>query len=207
MKILHTSDGGANVAINTTSEAIEAVRFHIGTLRQPLLALRFPNWVALARASLALSQRRIPHRCSAITETAAEFWAAHTDGGVHLYLDDPSSMPPEGGVELQPSDGEAAMVALRLLATHPIEGGALGAWRLPGGTVYRIAAVNGHAVAIRRASAGERARGIGFVHLFLFCAHANVVVSCPWPDDEQLEDELVQAEASIESQAPAKGDA
>ncbi len=205
MKIIDTSDAGAVVAIDRPEEALEAARFHMLTLRQPLLALRFPQWIALARASIDLARHGVPHRSSGIIETASEFFAAHARGGLHLFLDDPPGRPPALADVLQPDDHTAAVKAALLAQQRAHMGGALGAWARPGGCVYRLAATVGHALAIRRATVAERERGLGFVHLFLACKAA--VVTCGWPDDPQLDQELVQAEASIAALGKAKGDA
>lgn len=204
-RIIHTSQFGATVAIDRADEAIEAVRFHMGSLQQPMLALRFPNWIALARASIDLARRDVAHRSSGITETAEQFFAAHEHGGLHLYLDDPPAPVSIGAVALQPTDHVAAVEVLQLGQRTANAGGALGSWARPGGHVYRLAATVGHAVAIRRATAAERAGGLGFVHAFLVCP--ATVVTCGWPDDPQLDEELLFAEASIAALGKAKGDA
>ncbi len=206
-KVVFTCELAATVAIERPDEALEAVRFHMGTLRQPLLALRFPNWIALARASIDLARHGIAHRSSGITETAHELLAAQIRGeGLHLFLDDPPAPVTIGGVTLQPTDHAASVEALRLARCSGHTGGALGSWAEQGGPVYRLAATVGHAVAIRRATASERAAGLGFVHAFLVTPIA--VMTCGWPDDPHLDEELVEAEASLVAKfSPARGDA
>lgn len=207
MKVIYSDEFSAMVALDSADEVVRAVLFHGRTLRQGLVAVRFPQWAALVRASILLTMHGIEHRVSSINETAEQLDAATIHGGVHLFLDDPPGPVSAGAAPFLQGDYEAAAAALELAVDREAMGGALGAWRLKGGTPYRLAVVRGHAVAIRRATVRERAHGLGFVHLHLFCPFAKVVVATGWPDDPGLEAELLEAEARLAAVAPARGDA
>lgn len=207
MKIIETTEVGAVVAIDRTEEVVHAVRFHMETLGQSMLGLRFRNWIELARASIALTAEGISHRISSITETKEEFYVAHEHHALHLFLDDPPGPElPVGVVTPLPSDGIAATEARRLMERWRADGGAFAAWCDADLVVYRFAVAGGHAVAIRRATEAERAHGLAYVHVFLRWPSTNIVVTCGWPEDAGLSHELLVAETRL-CWPKCKGDA